>query len=309
MDAPEARIKQKAFELGFQSCGISRAQRHDLAGQRLQQWLDEGMNGPMNYMAANVEKRIDPRLLTPATQSIISVSMNYFTQERQTDPRSPTVAKYAYGDDYHLIIRERLYALLQFIQTEIAPCEGRAFTDSAPIMEKVWAANAGLGWLGKNTCLISHRYGSFFFIGELFVSLSLRPDEPVKARCGACRRCIDACPTGALVAPYILDARRCIACQTIELRDAPDATLLPRFGNRIFGCDRCQNVCPWNSRAVPHNEPALRPNRRMLALLPDEWHNMTEETFADIFRYSAIRRMGFNRMKLLLKELGNHAEL
>lgn len=299
-------IKQKAADLGFQSCGISRAEFLSGEKGRFESWLMQGMHGEMDYMARNVEKRFDPRLLFEGARSVVSVLLNYYPSEKQTDPEAPVLSKYAYGIDYHFVLKEKLQSLLQYIQFEVAPCAGRAFTDSAPVLDKAWAARAGLGWVGKNTNLISVEHGSFFFIGELILDLELEPDEKmVSNHCGNCTRCIDACPTRAIVAPYVVDARKCISYQTIELRGDLDESLKGQFSDRVFGCDICQDVCPWNLKSEPHQEPGFDPNPRLMQLTRRAWHDMDESLFNELFRNSAVRRTkyaGLQRNLRFLKE-------
>ena len=268
------------------------------------------MHGEMDYMARNIEKRLDPRLLFEGSKSVVSVLLNYYPSEKQTDPEAPVLSKYAYGTDYHFVLKEKLQSLLQYIQAEVAPCTGRAFTDSAPVPDKAWAARAGLGWVGKNTNLISVEYGSFFFIGELILDLELEPDEKkVSNRCGTCTRCIDACPTQAIVAPYVVDARKCISYQTIELKGELDQTLKGRFNNRVFGCDICQDVCPWNFKPEPHHEPGFKPHPRLMQLTKKEWHEMHQPLFNELFRNSAVKRTKYGGLKRNLRFLDESSEV
>ncbi len=298
------RIKIKAKELGFMDCGISEA--HFLAEEkdRLVNWLQEGMHGEMGYMGNHLEKRLDPRLLVENARSVISVLLNYFPEQKQSDPEAPVLSKYAFGTDYHFVMKDKLGELLKFIQTEIAPCDGRCFVDSAPVLDRAWAARAGLGWIGKNTNLISTEHGSFFFIGELILDLELPADEKnVRNHCGNCTRCIDACPTQALVAPYVLDARKCISYQTIENRGEIDSGLKGKFSNRVFGCDICQDVCPWNLKSETHREPTFVADARLMNLSRDDWHSMDKNTFNEFFRNSAMKRTRFEGLKRNLKFL------
>lgn len=298
-------IKRKARELGFLDCGISKADFLDEEEPRLTNWLRQEMHGEMGYMARNMDKRLDPRLLFENARSVISVLLNYFPSEKQTDPDAPVLSKYAYGVDYHFVMKEKLSELLKFVQSEIAPCQGRCFVDSAPVLDRAWAARAGLGWIGKNTNLISTHHGSFFFIGELIIDLELPADNQlVRNHCGNCTRCIDACPTKALIAPYVLDARRCISYQTIEKRGEIDPELSGKFENRVFGCDICQDVCPWNLKSEPHNEPAFSPNPKLMELTRSEWAEMNEETFNQLFRKSAVKRTKYEGLKRNIRFLG-----
>lgn len=292
------QIKEKAKALGFLDCGISSACFLEEEKAHLTSWLLQGMNGEMQYMRNNLEKRVDPRLLVENARSVISVLLNYFPQQKQADDRAPVLSKYAYGVDYHFVMKEKLAKLLRFIHDEIAPCQGRCFVDSAPVLDRAWAARAGLGWVGKNTNLISTAHGSFFFIGELIIDLELPADDNVvRNHCGSCTRCIDACPTKAIVAPYVLDARKCISYQTIEQRGEIDPELKAKFENRVFGCDICQDVCPWNLKAEPHDEPAFRADEQLLGMNNDDWHALDKETFDKLFRKSAVKRTKFEGLK------------
>jgi epoxyqueuosine reductase len=298
------RIKAKAKKIGFLDCGISEAGFLAVEKPRLMEWLGKDMHGEMNYMARNIEKRLDPRLLVENAKSVISVLLNYFPSEKQTDPEAPVLSKYAYGTDYHFVMKDKLAELLKFIQTEISPSEGRCFVDSAPVLDRAWAVRAGLGWIGKNTNLISPEHGSFFFIGELIIDLELLYDNKiVHDHCGNCTRCIDACPTRALVAPYILDARRCISYQTIENRREIDPELKGKFENRVFGCDICQDVCPWNLKSEPHQEQAFALNPKLMKLTKEEWNEIDKPEFNDLFRNSAVKRTGFDGLMRNLKFL------
>ena len=298
------RIKAKAKEIGFVDCGISRAGFLKEERPRLLDWLQKDMHGEMAYMAGNIDKRLDPGLLVENAKSVISVLLNYFPSEKQTDPEAPILSKYAYGTDYHFVMKEKLAELLKFIQDEITPCEGRCFVDSAPVLDRAWAAKAGLGWIGKNTNLISTEHGSFFFIGELMINLELTAEEKVvHDRCGSCTRCLDACPTNALVAPYILDARRCISYQTIENRGEIDPELKGKFENRVFGCDICQDVCPWNLKSEPNREPAFALKPELAKLTKEEWNEMDKPLFNELFRNSAVKRTRFEGLKRNLRFL------
>lgn len=298
------KIKAKALELGFLSCGISEADFLSDEKDALQKWLQQGMHGEMSYMERNQEMRLDPRLIFEGARSVISVLLNYYPQKEQQDAEAPVLSKYAYGKDYHFVLKEKLNLLLKYIQEEIAPCNGRPFVDSAPVLDKAWAAKAGLGWIGKHSNLISVEHGSFFFIGELIVDLPLEPDQKtVRDHCGTCTRCIDACPTQAIVAPGIVDARRCISYQTIELRGELDDKLKDQFKNRVFGCDICQDVCPWNLKSEPHQEPDFEPHPQLLELTRKEWMDMDHALFNELFRKSAVKRTKYDGLKRNLRFL------
>lgn len=298
------KIKARAKELGFLDCGISEARFLAEEKDRLVNWLNNEMHGEMDYMANHLEKRLDPRLLVENSRSVISVLLNYFPADKQVDAEAPVLSKYAFGADYHFVMKDKLGELLQFIQSEIAPCEGRCFVDSAPVLDRAWAARAGLGWIGKNTNLISTEHGSFFFIGELIIDLELPADDKiVRNHCGNCTRCIDACPTQALVEPFVLDARRCISYQTIENRGEIDPALKGKFENRVFGCDICQDVCPWNLKSEAHQESAFYPEAKLINLTKNEWDNMDKPLFNKLFSSSAVKRTRFEGLKRNLKFL------
>jgi len=298
------QIRNKALELGFLDCGISEACFLDDEKDRMTNWLEQEMHGEMAYMANHLDKRLDPQLLVENAKTVVSVLLNYFPLEKQVDPDAPILSKYAFGTDYHFVMKDKLGELLAFIQSEIAPCEGRYFVDSAPVLDRAWAARAGLGWIGKNTNLISTEHGSFFFIGELIIDLELpATGRVIRNHCGNCTRCIDACPTQAIVAPFVLDARRCISYQTIENRGEIDPALKGKFENRVFGCDICQDVCPWNLKSEPHNESAFHPDMKLMNLTKAEWNSMEKPLFNTLFRNSAVKRTRFEGLKRNLKFL------
>ncbi len=299
-------IKQKALSLGFSACGIARARRLDEEEAGLKKYLELNYNGEMAYMANHFEKRLDPTLLVPGAKSVIVVLMNYYPEKVQQGNNIPVISKYAYGKDYHEVIKGKLRELLKYINEEIAPANGRFFADSAPVLERAWAVEAGLGWIGKNGLLLNKQLGSFFFIGELITDLALDYDEPCKTEhCGICTRCLDACPTGALAGPGVLDARRCISYLTIEKKGAIPEEFEPLMQKRIFGCDICQDVCPWNRNIKSHNDKLLKPNPEMLTYTEDDWKNMNESTLGYLFGNSAIQRAGFNKLKSNIKFLAD----
>ncbi|MBC9929681.1 tRNA epoxyqueuosine(34) reductase QueG [Chitinophaga qingshengii] len=283
-------IKQLAAELGFDHCGIARAEQLDDDARRLEQWLHKGMHGNMQYMENHFDKRIDPRKLVEGAQSVITLLFNYFPSERQR-PDAPQISKYAYGQDYHEVIRARLKTMLLRMQEHIGPVQGRGFVDSAPVLERAWARRSGLGWIGKNGNLIHKQAGSFFFIATLITDIPLEYDGPVGDYCGSCTRCLDACPTGALVSPGVVDGSRCISYFTIELKEQ----LIPekmqgQFDDWMFGCDTCQDVCPWNRFSKAHSEAAFTPVPAILNFSTQDWEDMTEEAFREIFRHSPLKR-------------------
>jgi epoxyqueuosine reductase len=287
-------IKTEAQRLGFQQCGIAKAGFLEEEAPRLSQWLRNQHHGQMAYMENHFDKRLDPTLLVDDAKSVISLSLNYFPITQQEDPEAPKLSKYAYGKDYHLVIKEKLAELLHFIREQIGEVSGRAFVDSAPILDKAWAKKSGIGWVGKHSNLISKQSGSFFFLAELIVDLDLAYDHPFTAdHCGSCTRCLDACPTNAIIAPYTVDASKCISYLTIELKDEIPASFQGKMDNWMFGCDICQDVCPWNRFSVPHAEPAFQPGPSLLQMKKDDWMDITEDVFKTIFKNSAVKRTKF----------------
>ena len=304
-----ALIKQKAADLGFFYCGISKADFLEPEARQLDSWLKLNYNGKMGYMENHFDKRLDPRLLVDGAKSVVSLLLNYYTEAEQADPEAPKISKYAYGKDYHDVIRTKLKELFRYIREKIGEVGGRVFVDSAPVMDKAWAKRSGLGWIGKNTNLIHPKQGSFFFIAELILDLELEADGPIKDYCGTCTRCIDSCPTGAIVQPYVVDGSKCISYLTIELKDA----VLPgefsgKMDNWMFGCDICQDVCPWNRFSKPHSEPQLAPHEQLLHLSKADWEDMTEDIFAELFRHSAVKRTRFEGLKRNIRFLQQPSE-
>ena len=296
-------LKVKLKTLGFLSCGISKADFLEEEAPRLEQWLNQNHHGEMAYMANHFDKRLDPRVLVPGAKSVVSLLLNYHSKEKQTDVEAPKIASYAFGDDYHKVIKDKLKQLVSFIHKEIGEVQGRVFVDSAPVMDKAWAAKSGLGWIGKNTNLISKKAGSFFFIAELILDLELEHDLPATDHCGSCTACIDACPTDALIAPYQIDGSKCISYVTIELKNEIPTDFHGKMDNWAFGCDVCQTVCPWNRFATPHSEPAFNPPDELLSLSKNQWEEMTQEVFSIIFKNSAIKRTKFEGLKRNIKFL------
>ena len=287
-------IKEEALRLGFQQCGIAKAGFLEEEAPRLSQWLRNHHHGQMAYMENHFDKRLDPTLLVDDAKSVISLSLNYFPSQIQQDPEAPKLSKYAYGTDYHQVIKAKLAELLHFIQEHIGEVSGRAFVDSAPVLDKAWAKKAGLGWIGKHSNLISKQSGSFFFLAELIIDLDLAYDHPFTAdHCGNCTRCLDACPTDAIIAPYTVDASKCISYLTIELKDEIPASFTGKMENWMFGCDICQDVCPWNRFSVPHNEIAFAPASDLLQMKKEDWLDITEDVFKTIFKNSAVKRTKF----------------
>lgn len=291
-------IKAEALRLGFMACGISKAEFLEEEAPRLENWLANNHHGEMAYMENHFDKRLDPRLLVDDAKSVVSLTLNYYTKENQLDPLAPKISKYAYGEDYHTVIKEKLRALLAFINEEIGEVAGRCFVDSAPVMDKAWAQKSGLGWRGKNSNLISKEAGSFFFLAELIIDLDLEYDSPFTAdHCGSCTRCIDACPTNAIVAPYTVDGSKCISYLTIELKNEIPVSFKDKMDNWMFGCDICQDVCPWNRFATPHQEIAFNPTTELLHFKKEDLIEMTDEVFKRVFKGSAVKRTKFNGLK------------
>jgi len=287
-------IKTEAKRLGFLSCGISKAEFLETEAPRLEKWLSNNMHGEMHYMENHFDKRLDPTKLVEGSKSVVSLLLNYFPSEIQKDKSAPKISKYAYGTDYHFIIKDKLKSLLNFIQEEIGDVNGRAFVDSAPVLDKAWAAKSGLGWIGKNSNLISQQVGSFYFIAELIIDLELEYDTPVKDYCGSCTACIDACPTQAIESPYVVNGSKCISYFTIELKDSIPTEFKDKFDNWMFGCDVCQDVCPWNRFSKPHNEPLFNPHRELLSMSKNDWEEITHEVFNKLFKKSAVKRTKYS---------------
>lgn len=289
-------IKTEANRLGFLSCGISKAEFLEEEAPRLEEFLKKNHHGEMRWMENNFDKRLDPTKLVEGSKSVISLLLNYYPEETQRED-SYKISKYAYGRDYHFVIKDKLKQLLQFMQDEIGEISGRAFVDSAPVMDKAWAAKSGLGWIGKHSNLLSKQTGSFYFIAELIVDLELEYDTPVTDHCGSCTACIDACPTDAIVDPYKVDGSKCISYFTIELKDELPNSFKGQFDDWMFGCDICQDVCPWNRFSKPHNEPLFNPHPDLLENDKKDWEELTKETFNEIFRKSAVKRTKFEGLK------------
>ena len=290
-------IKNEAKRLGFLSCGISKADFLEEEAPRLEQWLNKNMHGEMQYMENHFDKRLDPTKLVEDSKSVVSLLLNYFPSKEPQDKTAPKISKYAYGSDYHFVIKKKLRRLLEFIYEEIGEVSGRAFVDSAPVLDKAWAAKSGLGWIGKNSNLITKDTGSFYFIAELIIDLPLNYDNPTTDHCGTCSACIDACPTKAIVDPYVVDGSKCISYFTIELKNELPSSMKGSFDNWMFGCDICQDVCPWNRFSKAHSEPLFNPNEKLLSMTKSEWEEITEELFQEIFKKSAVKRTKYSGLK------------
>ncbi|WP_435625865.1 tRNA epoxyqueuosine(34) reductase QueG [Flagellimonas sp.] len=289
-------IKTEAKRLGFLSCGISKAEFLEEEAPRLEKWLSQNMHGEMTYMENHFDKRLDPTKLVEGSKSVISLLLNYFPSKAQ-NPDSYKISKYAYGTDYHFVIKDKLKDLLHYIREEIGEVHGRAFVDSAPVLDKAWAAKSGLGWMGKHSNLLTQQVGSFYFIAELIVDIELEYDTPVTDHCGTCTACIDACPTDAIVEPYVVDGSKCISYFTIELKNEIPTKFQGKFDDWMFGCDVCQDVCPWNRFSKPHREPLFNPNPEVLTFSKKEWEEITEDVFKKIFRKSPVKRTKFSGLK------------
>ena len=286
-DKPTAFIKTKAKELGFDFCGISKADFLESEAKLLETWLNRNYNGKMAYMANYFDKRLDPRLLVDGAKSVITFILNYYPEEELTE-QDYKISKYAYGTDYHFVIKDKLASLLADMQKEIGEINARVFVDSAPVMDKVWAKKGGVGWVGKHSNLINRKIGSFFFIGEIICDIELDYDGPIKDYCGTCTACIDACPTDAIAEPYVVDGSKCISYLTIELKENIPTEFKDKMENWAFGCDICQDVCPWNSFAKPHKTAEFLPNEDLKNL--KNWEEITQEVFSKTFKNSAIKR-------------------
>ncbi len=291
-------IREEALRLGFTDCGFSRAGELPEDGERLKAWLDKGHHARMGYMANHFEKRIDPTQLVEGAQSVVSLLYNYYSDRVQHDPDAPVISKYAYGKDYHVVMKQKMNQLFDFVKSIHPNTEGRVFVDSAPVLDRAWAQRAGLGWIGKNSNLISRTAGSFVFIGELILTLELEYNTlPESDFCGSCTRCIEACPTGSILDNRTLDAERCISYQTIENKGEISSNLEGKLSNRIFGCDICQDVCPWNRKSLNHREPGFDPDPELLEMSAVDWEELNKETFNRLFHQSPLKRAGFEKIK------------
>ena len=291
-------IKTEAKRLGFMDCRISKAGFLEEEAPRLEEWLANGSHGKMSYMENHFDKRLDPTKLVEGAKAVISLSLNYYSTETRSDIDAPKISMYAYGRDYHKVIKAKLKALINYIHEEIGEVGGRAFVDSAPVMDKAWAVKSGIGWMGKHSNVLSKKTGSFYFISELILDLELSADSPVTDHCGKCTACIDACPTGAIIKPYVVDGSKCISYFTIELKDE----IFPKeyhgkFDDWVFGCDICQEVCPWNRFSKQHKEPDFYPHKDLLNLTKTEWEELTEDVFQELFKGSAVKRTKYQGLK------------
>lgn len=289
-------VKSIASALGFSFCGISKAEFLEEEAPRLEEWLNRGYAGTMSYLEKNFDKRLDPRLLVPGAKSVVSLMYNYYPEKPEL-ASDLKISKYAYGEDYHTVIKDLLYEMVAKIKERVGDVDGRVFVDSAPVMERAWAAKGGLGWVGKNSLLLNRQQGSFFFLAELILDLDLLPDGPAKDYCGTCTACMDACPTNAIPEPYVVDGSACISYFTIELKEEIPVAMKGKFENWIFGCDICQDVCPWNRFAKPHAQHRFDPSKELQHLTPTQWNEMTEDVFHRVFRNSPLQRTGYEGIK------------
>lgn len=290
-------IKTEAKKLGFSGCGISKARFLSEEAKNFEKWLSNGYQGSMSYLEKNIDKRLNPTILVPGSKSVISLAFNYFPPKKLIDNNNFIISKYAYGRDYHKVLKKKLKKLFFLMREKIGNIEGRVFVDSAPIHERAWAKLSGLGWVGKNSLLINKNQGSFFFLAEIICDLELEYDEPVLNRCGNCSRCIDACPTDAITKAQVINAKKCISYLTIENKDNIPEELNDSMNNSIFGCDICQDVCPWNKNSKPHEEIEFLPKKNLRKLRKKDWVELTEETFDRIFEGSAIKRTKYKGLK------------
>ncbi len=302
-------IHAKALQLGFAACGFSRAEELPEDAERLKGWLEKDYHGRMAYMANHFKKRCDPSLLVEGSKSVISLLYSYHTTEQQADPKAPIISKYAYGKDYHFVLKEKMNLLFDFIKSEFGPVEGRLFVDSAPVLDRAWAKQAGLGWIGKNSNLISRSAGSFVFISEIIIDLELEYMQvPEGDFCGSCTRCIDACPTEAILSNRTLDARKCISYLTIELKDEIPEEHRPHLAQRFFGCDICQDVCPWNRQVLPHSVPAFEPSPELMEMGREQWLTLDRERYIRLFKGSAVKRAGLPKIQQSIAYLDSNAK-
>lgn len=283
-------VKTIAQELGFSFCGISKAGFLEDEAPRVEEWLKRGYHGKMSYLESHFDKRLDPTLLVPGAKSVVSLIYNYFPTKDLAREGELKIAKYAYGEDYHHVVKDKLVIFLERLREQIGQIEGRAFVDSAPVLERAWAQRSGIGWVGKNSLILNRDMGSFFFLAELIIDLELEPDGPMKDYCGTCTACMDACPTDAIPEPSVVDGSKCISYFTIELKEEIPASVKGKFDDWVFGCDICQDVCPWNRFSRPHNEPRFEPHSGLGDMTRQDWREITEEVFETVFKRSAVKR-------------------
>lgn len=298
-------IKAMAAELGFSFCGISRAEFLSEEAPRLEAWLKRGYAGEMHYLERNFDQRLDPALLVPGAKSVVSLVYNYYPQKDFTTEAEMKIARYAYGEDYHFVVKDKLKIFIERLREKIGEVNGRAFVDSAPVHERAWAQKSGLGWIGKNSLLLNRSMGSFFFLAELIIDLELEYDGPMKDYCGTCTACMDACPTDAIVEPYVVNGSQCISYFTIELKNEIPAEQKGKWNDWIFGCDICQEVCPWNRFSQPHEEKRFEPHPDFETMTSKDWQEITDEVFQKLFRKSAVKRTKLSGLKRNIQFIEN----
>ena len=292
-----ALVKSLANELGFNYCGISKAEFLKDEAPQLEEWLKRGYQGKMSYLENYFDKRLDPTLLVPGAKSVISLLYNYYPETDLANEGYLKIAKYAYGEDYHFVVKDKLKTLFERLQEEVGDIQGRVFVDSAPVMERAWAKKSGLGWIGKNSLLLNKNSGSFYFLAEIILDLEFEYDGPVKDYCGTCTACMDACPTDAIVEPYVVDGSKCISYFTIELKEEIPASVKGKFENWVFGCDICQDVCPWNRFSKPHHEKLFTPSEQLQSMTINDWKEITSDVFQKVFKDSPVKRTKLEGLK------------
>ncbi len=303
-------IKSKALGCGFDACGISKIEPLVFDAKKYREWIAQGFHADLGYMERNMEKRFDAQLLLHNAQTVISVLLNYFPDKQLPDSQFYKISKYAYNTDYHYVVKDKLNKIIEFIKGKIGKdITIRAFVDSAPVLDKSWAVKAGLGWIGKNSLLINKNLGSFVFVGEIILDIDLIPDSPLSSEyCGSCTACIDACPTHAIVEPYVVDAHKCISYQTIEVKDDIPEDIASKLGGRIFGCDICQDVCPWNSKAKPHHISEFKLSDSLMLMKKEAWETLEKPDFKKLFKSSPLWRTGFKKIKRNIEQAGKGIE-
>lgn len=290
--------------MGFLLCHIAKAEFMTEEARRLDEWLSQDYHGDMSYMANHFDKRVDPRLLVPGAKSVISLAYNYYSNVRQIDPEAPQISMYAYGKDYHKVVKKKLQQMLEWMKTSFGNINSRVFVDSAPVLERDWARRSGLGWMGKNTLIIHPKKGSWFFLADIITDLEMVYDQQLSDYCGTCTRCIDACPTEAIHEDgYLMDGSKCISYLTIELKKKLPLEYKDKMENWMFGCDICQQVCPWNRFAESHSEPAFLPKEKLISMSKEEWHDLSEPLFDELFEGSAVKRTKYEGLKRNIKFL------
>ncbi|MCX6245116.1 MAG: tRNA epoxyqueuosine(34) reductase QueG [Bacteroidetes bacterium] len=309
MELTKEKIKEKALELGFSSCGFAEAGVLETENAFFHNYLQEKRNAAMHYLERNPEKRLDPRLVFEGTRTVIGLLLNYFPSEALPEKDNFIISKDAYGRDYHIVVKERANALISFMKETDANVNAKAYVDSGPVLEKAWARMCGIGWTGKNTLVINPSRGSFHFIAIILTDLLLEPDAPETDHCGNCTRCMDACPTGALEKPFVLNPSLCIAYLTIELKEGIPENLEGKLNGRVYGCDACQDVCPYNRFAIPHELPELLPSETLKSFRKDDWLNLTEDQFNLMFKESSIRRIGYKKLMNNIRSASGSTEI